>query len=244
MSDVLVKVGNEELTREDLNEFLSSMPPEYAQQLASLGEEVMVDEMVNQHLLYLDAKNKGLEDSPAYKAEMEKLGKEVLKGMAINEVLQEAEPTEEQTKSYFEANQDRFQKPEQVAASHILVDSEEKAKEIKEKLDAGESFSELAAEHSSCPSKENGGALGLFERGRMVPEFEEVAFDLGVGEISDPVQTQFGYHIIQVDNKLPAGNQSLEEALPQVMQELRRENQQKVYAEYMEQLREKYSVEK
>ena len=119
MSDVLVKVGNEELTREDLNEFLSSMPPEYAQQLVSLGEEVMVDEMINQHLLYLDAKNKGLEDSPAYKAEMEKLGKEVLKGMAINEVLQEAEPTEEQTKSYFEANQDHFQKPEQVAASHI-----------------------------------------------------------------------------------------------------------------------------
>ena len=244
MSDVLVKIGKDQLTREDLNEFLASMPPEYAQQLASLGEEVMIEEMINQRLLYVDAKDKGLEDSPAFKAEMEKLSKEVLKGMAINEVLQAAEPTEEEAKSYYEENKERFSEPEKVAASHILVDTEEKAKEIKEKLDAGENFSELAQEHSNCPSKENGGALGLFERGRMVPEFEEAAFTLAVGEISEPVKTQFGYHIIQVDNKQPAASKSFEAALPELMQQLRRDKQQKLYSDYMEKLREKYPVEK
>lgn len=244
MSDVLVKVGNDELTREDLNEFLASMPPEYAQQLASLGEEVMVEEMINQHLLYVDAEAKGLQESPAFKAEMDKLAKEVLKGMAINEVLAAAEPTPEEAEKFYDEHKERFQEPEKVAASHILVEEEEKAKEIKEKLSAGESFSELAMEHSTCPSKENGGALGLFERGRMVPEFEEAAFNLAVGEISEPVQTQFGWHIIQVDNKQAAGEKSFEQALPEVMQELRREKQQKLYSDYMEALRKKYPVEK
>lgn len=91
--------------------------------------------------------------------------------------------------------------PIQVSASHILVDDDATAAVVKEKLSAGEDFAELAKEYSKDPgSASNGGSLGYFARGVMVPEFEEVAFSLGVGEISAPVKSSFGYHIIRVDD--------------------------------------------
>lgn len=84
----------------------------------------------------------------------------------------------------------------QVAASHILVSSLNEAVEIKNELLSGTDFAILARDKSSCPSRAQGGALGVFGRGQMVPEFEQAAFALDVGEVSDPVQTQFGYHIV------------------------------------------------
>lgn len=244
MNNVLAHVGDKALTKEDLQDFLASMPPEYAQQLAGLGEDVMLEELINQELLYQDALANKLQDSLAYKKEMEKIGKEVLKGMAINEVLQQAEPSQEESQNYYNENKDAYLSSEQVAASHILVETLEEAKTVKKKLDEGESFSQLALEHSTCPSKDNGGALGIFERGRMVPEFEEVAFNLDLMEISEPVETQFGYHIIQVDNKIPEGVKNFEQALPEILEELRRDKQQALYSAYMEELREKFPVTK
>lgn len=85
-----------------------------------------------------------------------------------------------------------------VKASHILVNSKEEAELIKWKLDQGESFEALAKEYSRCPSAANGGDLGYFERGQMVKPFEDAAFCLPVGKASDPVKTQFGWHIIKV----------------------------------------------
>ena len=88
-------------------------------------------------------------------------------------------------------------------ASHILVDSEALAAELKSKVDSGESFADLAKEHSSCPSGQSGGSLGEFGRGAMVPEFDQIVFsDLPVGQCSDPVKTQFGYHVLIVDKRI------------------------------------------
>lgn len=244
MNEVLAKVGNKSLTREDLRDFQASMPPEYAQQLASLGEEVIVEELINQELLYQDALANKIQDSEAYKAEMDKLSKEVLKGMAINEVLMKAEPSQDESESFYNENKESFVRPEQVAASHILVENLEEATAIKKQLDEGGNFSQLALEKSTCPSKENGGALGLFEKGKMVPEFEEVAFKMQVGETSQPVKTQFGYHIIQVDNKTSEGRKTFEEALPEIVEQLRSQKQQEAYAGYMEELRKKFPVTK
>lgn len=85
-----------------------------------------------------------------------------------------------------------------VRASHILVDTQQQAKDIKTRIDKGESFEKMANQYSKCPSGQNGGDLGWFGRGQMVPEFENVAFNLPVGRVSDPFKTQFGWHIIKV----------------------------------------------
>lgn len=86
----------------------------------------------------------------------------------------------------------------QVRASHILVNSEQEANEILAQIKAGKKFEELAKSRSSCPSGKNGGDLGFFTRGKMVPEFEQAAFSLKKGELSAPVRTAFGFHIIKV----------------------------------------------
>ena len=88
-----------------------------------------------------------------------------------------------------------------IRASHILVESEERAKSLRGDLDGGADFANLAKEHSKCPSKENGGDLGFFGKGMMVKEFEDAAFALDVGQVSGPVRTQFGYHLIKVTEK-------------------------------------------
>jgi peptidyl-prolyl cis-trans isomerase C len=88
-----------------------------------------------------------------------------------------------------------------IRASHILVEDENKAQKLKESLDSGADFGNLAKKHSMCPSKEKGGDLGFFGKGQMVKEFEDAAFSLEVGQVSGPVKTQFGYHLIKVTEK-------------------------------------------
>lgn len=86
----------------------------------------------------------------------------------------------------------------EVRASHILVGSEQEAKDLKTRVDSGEDFGQLAQQYSQCPSGRSGGDLGFFGKGMMVPEFEQAAFASNVNEVSNPVKTQFGYHLIKV----------------------------------------------
>lgn len=89
----------------------------------------------------------------------------------------------------------------EVRASHILVEEESKANELKKEIEDGAEFADVAKKNSKCPSGESGGDLGFFGKGTMVKEFEEAAFSLEVGEVSEPVKTQFGYHLILVTGK-------------------------------------------
>lgn len=88
-------------------------------------------------------------------------------------------------------------------ASHILVSTEAQALTLKQQVTEGQAFADLARQHSQCPSGRDGGSLGQFSQGDMVPEFDQVIFsDLPIGEVSDPVKTQFGYHLIQVHQRM------------------------------------------
>jgi len=162
--------------------------------------------------------------------------------------------TEEQISSFYTENAERFKTEEQATASHILISCDEKADEeahakakteidtIKVKLSEGGDFAELAKEHSSCPSKEQGGSLGSFGRGRMVPEFEEAAFALDLGTVSDVVKTQFGYHLITVTERTEASTRSLEEVSEEIRTHLDRQAEGKLFQAFVDGLRENAEI--
>ncbi|NYB72684.1 peptidylprolyl isomerase [Sedimentibacter hydroxybenzoicus DSM 7310] len=151
--------------------------------------------------------------------------------------------SDEELKGYYEKHKDTYVTQEMVKASHILVDSEEKATEILEDITDGLSFEDAAKEFSSCPSKEAGGALGQFGKGQMVPEFEDAVFAMQAGEISGPVKTQFGYHLIKLTERIPERNSSFEEVVQEVKDSCFMEKQEKVYNDKKSELSKKYKVE-
>jgi foldase protein PrsA len=135
--------------------------------------------------------------------------------------LEQINPTDEDVLAYFEEHRYLFDQAEEIEARHILVESEELINEIAAMLAAGDDFAALAAVHSLDQSnKDSGGNLGFFSRGMMVEEFEAVAFALEVGEISDPVQTSFGYHLIEVLDRKEAVEADFDTVSEQVREAL------------------------
>lgn len=115
------------------------------------------------------------------------------------------EVTDDEVRSYFDENRERLGQPEQVRARHILVKTREEAEELRDQILAGADFAEVARAHSTDPgSAAQGGDLGWFGRGQMVQPFEEAAFALEPGELSEPVETAYGYHLILVEDRQDA----------------------------------------
>ncbi|KMK76499.1 foldase protein PrsA [Alkalihalobacillus pseudalcaliphilus] len=153
------------------------------------------------------------------------------------------EVTDEEIEMYFNDNQEQFNQQEEVEASHILVEDEQTAQELKAKVDEGEDFADLAAENSTDEaSKERGGELGFFSKGEMVPEFEEAAFGLEIDEVSEPVETEHGFHIIKVTDKQEEQEAKFEEHQEEIEEKLFNQKYQTELTPWLTQLREKYEI--
>jgi peptidyl-prolyl cis-trans isomerase C len=191
----------------------------------------------------------------------EKLRGFIKRAMTVRKVLEAnvkplAKPvTVKDIEAFYEENKDRFVEPEKVKASHILIQISPDATE-QEKADAkstlqtaleeakgGSDFAELAKKHSQCPSASQGGDLGYFTRGRMVPEFEEAAFKLEPGQISDIVETQFGYHIILVQDKTPKRQLDIEEVGKKIKEVLSDKEMDTALKAWLKPIREEAKVE-
>jgi foldase protein PrsA len=151
--------------------------------------------------------------------------------------------TDEDIKTYFDENSESFDQQEQVEASHILVEDEATAKKVKEELTGGKDFAELAKEYSTDTSNAaSGGDLGFFAKGEMTEEFENAAFSLEVNAISDPVKTEFGYHIIKVTDKKAAKAAVLEDHKEEIKEQLFDEKIQAEYTNWLEEKKSDYNI--
>lgn len=241
---VLAMVNGKEITQKDLEKSLLRFPQDRQAFLSTEeGKKQLLDQLVSFELIYNYALDNDIENDEYYKVRLEDAKKELLTQTAINNILQDVRVTEEEVKKYYEANQNYFMTEESVSARHILVDSLELANEVKAKLHDGMNFEMAALQYSTCPSKEQGGNLGPFTRGRMVPEFEEAAFKLAVDEISEPVQTQFGYHIIKIYEKKEKGERPLSEVSDLIKREILNERESYKYMQFTENLKNVYKVD-
>ena len=241
---LVAKVNDKEIFREDVLKFLNDMGPQMAMQFQSPeGIKRVIEEMVNQELLFSDAKEVGMENEPAFQEILQATKINLLKAYAFNKIIKDIKVEEDELETFFEENKNLFSQQESVKASHVLIEEKDKADLVLSKIKEGMSFEEAAKEYSTCPSKEAGGSLGEFGRGQMVPEFEEVAFNMEVGTISEPVKTQFGYHIIKLDKKSQEKEANFTEVKAEVERELLVRKQEEKYKGKIDALKEKYPVE-
>lgn len=161
----------------------------------------LLEFLIDNQLFAEAAEGEKLSQGPEFEQRLNYLRRRALRELYFEKVIKTSVSDADARKLYDEQVA-KIKPEEEVSARHILVDSEDKAKELKEKIKGGADFATVAKENSKDPgSKDDGGNLGYFGHGQMVPEFEDVVFKLAKGEVSDPVKTQFGWHLIKIEDK-------------------------------------------
>ena len=244
-AQVVASVGGQVVTEADVERFYASLGQRGQALRNPEGRNRVIEQLINQKLMLLDAARNLYEREPMFKEQLNQLKEELLVNYAIGKVVDNIQVTDADAKAFYDAHPEQFVGEESVNASHILVDSEEKAQEIKAQIESGSiSFEDAAKENSSCPSSEQGGNLGDFGRGQMVPEFDQACFSMEVGTISAPVKTQFGYHLIRLNSKSAGEAIAYDAIKDQLKQKLLAEKQQAAYQSKINQLKILYPVDR
>ncbi len=217
---VVATVGGEPITEadlafaaEDIGQDLNNIP---ADQIRA----VLLAQMIDLKLMAQAGHAQGLESDPLYQIRLKYLTDRALRRAYTKQAVSDT-ITEAEIKAEYDKQIAAIPAEDEVHARHILVTTEDDAKAIKAQLDAGADFVALAKEKSIEPNAaQSGGDLGYFKAGMMVKPFADAAFAMKVGEISEPIQTQFGWHIIKVEDRRPAAKPTLEQLTPQIGQAL------------------------
>lgn len=242
---VLAVSAGHEITEKEVNELIANYPPEQQIYLSSpQAKDELLEQLIGFHLFSKLAEEEKIKESKEYIETLEKMKNELASHMAATSVIEKVTLDDAEVKAYYDANPAQFTTGEQVKAKHILVDEEDVAKKVAEEIAAGKSFEDAAKEYSTCPSKEKGGDLGYFGKGQMVPEFEKAAFEGTVGELIGPVKTQFGHHLIIVEDKKEKEVLTFEAVKDQLEDKLLQQKKQTVYMDTIKELEKKYGVER
>lgn len=218
LDQVVASVNGVEITLGHVLAARADLPQQFAQMPMEALLPGLIEQLIQQEALAQDAGELPAADQRA----LDNAERTARAGAALTERLVEA-VTEEDARAEFEARLAEVEPQTEWDASHILVETEEEAQAVIERLEAGEEFAALAAEVSTGPSGPRGGALGWFGPGQMVPEFEQAAQALDEGGISEPVQTQFGWHVVKLNGVREQPLPTFEEVSGQVLDTLRRE---------------------
>jgi peptidyl-prolyl cis-trans isomerase C len=215
---VVAKVGTLEITQSELDLAVQNLDPQLAQLPDEQKKVAALSGAIDVKLLASGALAEGVDKTDDFKKRMSYIGDRELHNAFFRKHVVEA-TTDEEVKARYDKEIAALPKQEEVKAAHILVKTEDEAKAIIAKLGQGEDFAKLAKENSQDSNKDDGGDLGWFGPGRMVPEFEEAAFGLEKGAYTKaPVKTQFGFHIIKVEDKRDAPPPAFDQVKDQVKQ--------------------------
>ncbi len=216
---VVATVNGEEITIGHMIIARATLPQQYQQ----LPDDVLYDAILDQLIQQTSLKQELNGEVPKYVAlSLENEARSLLAADVIEKVMENAASDEDLRTAYDEKYTDGTGGDE-FNASHILVETEEDAADIRAELDAGADFATLARERSTGPSGPNGGELGWFGKGRMVPEFEEAVLAMGAGDVSDPVQTQFGWHVIKLNDRRTSAAPTFDEVREELATQMRQE---------------------
>jgi peptidyl-prolyl cis-trans isomerase C len=242
---VVISAGAIEVRRSEFENAIRSLPNEYQQYALGPGKRQFAQDVLRMKLLAAAGREQGLDRSPEIQTQLDMMRDNLVANALVQRVQASFTLDEAALRQTYEANKAQYEKAN---ARHILIafkgspaaqpgkpelteeEAKAKAEDLRKKIEGGASFEELAkTESDDVGSGANGGSLGEFARGQMVPEFEQAAFTAAVGAVSEPVRTQFGFHLIRVDSR---GAAPFEEVRPTLE---RAERQQRVQA-YLEQL--------
>ncbi|MBL8595310.1 MAG: peptidylprolyl isomerase [Devosia sp.] len=217
---VVATIGDQTITEADLSFAAEDLQQELQQVPPEERRAFLVTVLIDMKVMAKAAKAAGMADTDLFKRRLQYLEERSLRRDYFTQKVAAA-VTEETVKAAYDQFVKDFKPVEEVHARHILVATEDEAKAVKAELDGGKPFEVLAMEKTTDPSgKQNGGDLGFFSKGMMVPEFEAVAFTLEPGKISDPVQSQFGWHIIKVEEKRMSSPPPIEQVQQQLGQQV------------------------
>ncbi len=235
-SNVVAVVNGHEVTVDDYKLALQTLPPRM-QMLVKQDKairEKFLDNLVSKEILKIEAKKEKVRLSKEQKKKLEEFKNELLINALLDKHLGKIKVTDQEAARYYREHKKEFTTPAQVKASHILVQTKEEAENIIKRLKKGADFAKLAQQYSlDHVSAKKGGDLGYFSKEQMVKPFADAAFALKVGQISKPVKTRFGYHVIKVTDKKKASLQPFPLVKKQIKEKLLREKQQKAFDAFL-----------
>ncbi len=246
-SPIIARINKEAITEEDFLKEVTRIP-EWArtQFKGKEGKEKFLDELIKRELIYQDAIKMRLQKDEEYLAKVKEFEKMTLVSLILKkEVEEKATVDDAEVKAFFDQNQDKFTIGTKLKASHILVETEKEANDILERINKGEGFAKLAKSLSKDKgSAQKGGDLGYFGKGKMVPEFEKAALGLKPGEVSSPVRTRFGYHIIKLTDIQKGEAANFEQSRESIKRQLLAEKRKRLFDSYVNVLKDRGKVVK
>jgi peptidyl-prolyl cis-trans isomerase C len=238
---ILATIDNEVITLEEFNRELDKIPTNMKMLVASeSGKKSYLDRLIVKKLLLREASKEKIEKQKDFEERLADLREQlIIESLLKKKIAAESTQTNEDLKQYYEKNKERFKREREINTRHILLKTEEEAKQVLNRLVNGEDFVELARQYSIDPNaKSTGGEIGFHPKGSLLPEYEAEAFKLNkIGQVSGIVKTQFGYHIIRLEGVRPPSYVPFDEVKDFIKQQISQEKQKEIIEKYIEDLK-------
>jgi peptidyl-prolyl cis-trans isomerase C len=238
---ILSSFNGQTITLGEFNQLWDQIPENNKLQLTKRN---VLDQIISEKLLIQEAKNRGLEQDKDVLEQIKNTTEQILvQSLIEKEIIGKVKVDDQEALTYYEENKDNFITKEQVYLYNILVETEEVAKDILEKLKSGVDFIEIAKEKSTGPSAAQGGDLGYISKGDLIPEIENVVFALEIGSISDIIKSEYGFHILKVTDKKPEVLKTFEEVKEEILPTLLSTKQKEAFDNLLEELKSQVTIE-